>query len=463
MESWAVPGLHGLLKRGGGSRVRLCKAGCPCVQDPTEMRAKEELAAREGYKPPQVCWCSKPAWIVWFLSCQHKQSQLHWRISNTSDTLQAVQCSLPARPPQTPSVPEQTKGELRTTQPHSVRAGSSSLSTSVCQVGRERPHPTLAVHQGKGGALVGMKITILPFVLTVGIVGTFTMLGHKNVGRKYCVETHKIVEQDTSRFLPVQQMHNIEPVAREAFATYLGAPLRNGTDWYFISCRFMIRTLRRLEGHKRDILVLTMEGVSGAKKMILEEEGAKLHDITVEQVRSMQPKHLNIARYINNFGKLQLWALEQYHRIAYIDADVWITKPMGEMFTYAQGFDFAAVRELTDPVSRRLDSTFNSGLMVLTPSKVRLQHMSQFINKPSYHARADQALLNAYFGWSWKELPRFLSGNHVREVGTVNNTNMVHMKFWNKLDPSNMFFHVAQVWFKALQGELPDYLKGALS
>jgi alpha-N-acetylglucosamine transferase len=123
--------------------------------------------------------------------------------------------------------------------------------------------------------------------------------------------------------------------------------------------------------------------------------------------------------YIRSFSKLELWKLEQYEKIIYIDNDIYIKGSYQKLFELTDGHEFAAVQDdkIGDYVSNiphgRMNY-FNAGMFVMTPNSKVFANMMELLSgenreenlKIWNHGYAEQDFLNFYFGAGWKRLPR---------------------------------------------------------
>ena len=94
--------------------------------------------------------------------------------------------------------------------------------------------------------------------------------------------------------------------------------------------------------------------------------------------------------------KLSLWNLTQYDTIVYLDADTLPFRAPDELFDL--DVSFAASPELGFP------DCFNSGVMVLRPSKEIFGKLSELAAAGQTFDGGDQGLLNIHFGNSFHRL-----------------------------------------------------------
>jgi glycogenin len=90
--------------------------------------------------------------------------------------------------------------------------------------------------------------------------------------------------------------------------------------------------------------------------------------------------------------KLNLWSLEQYARVVFLDADTLVLQNIDHLFDLPKDITFAASPELGFP------DCFNSGFMVLSPSATTLAELKKLAGEVESFDGGDQGLLNVYFG-----------------------------------------------------------------
>lgn len=102
----------------------------------------------------------------------------------------------------------------------------------------------------------------------------------------------------------------------------------------------------------------------------------------------------------NVFSKLYIFDLEQFDKIIYLDADIMILKNLDHLFTYPH----MSAAIVGDYFNKWPDWVhFNSGCMVIEPSKQLYKNILQFYNHltpldfPDYMFITDQEILNKYY------------------------------------------------------------------
>lgn len=171
----------------------------------------------------------------------------------------------------------------------------------------------------------------------------------------------------------------------------------------------------RAVGARAPLLVLAPPGAVGLDE--LEAVGAIVHELApLPLSEAFRARHSRAAQHaaapftkgtkpafhdpLDNFQKLRLWALEDYDRLVFLDADVVVVKNIDRLFGYP---DFAAAPNLYENLAdfHRL----NSGVFTATPSKARLEAMLEALDRPdAWWRRTDQTFLEHWYP-DWHGLP----------------------------------------------------------
>jgi len=103
---------------------------------------------------------------------------------------------------------------------------------------------------------------------------------------------------------------------------------------------------------------------------------------------------------LDNFCKLQLWRLEQFEKVVFLDADTLVVKNIDRLFEYPE---FSAAPNLYETLADM--HRLNSGVFVARPSQETLERMLQVLDQPgAYWRRTDQTFLEHFFP-DWHGLP----------------------------------------------------------
>jgi alpha-N-acetylglucosamine transferase len=231
---------------------------------------------------------------------------------------------------------------------------------------------------------------------------------------------------------------------RQAFATLVSSHTADVTsDFYFLSARLLISKLK-----DKDVIVIVVPETNQAKKEILRNDGAIIHEVSGALRAAYTPKGLSVKeQYIDQFVKIALWNLTQYDQILYLDSDLWVRTPnINDLFHITSGIEFSATYD-----SGLDDLKFNAGLFMLTPSEKRYRHMVSLLNSSRswFGGTADQDFLNWYFGKSYFGLDKSWNLQHVvrQNDEQIRTAKIIHCKFWIELRPDN---HLYKEWFSEL-------------
>eukprot|EP00928_Gymnodinium_smaydae_P048424 TRINITY_DN32375_c0_g1_i1.p1 TRINITY_DN32375_c0_g1~~TRINITY_DN32375_c0_g1_i1.p1 ORF type:complete len:721 (+),score=66.34 TRINITY_DN32375_c0_g1_i1:24-2186(+) len=138
------------------------------------------------------------------------------------------------------------------------------------------------------------------------------------------------------------------------------------------------------------------------------------------------------------FAVLHVWAMTVYSTVVFLDADTYVRASIDHLFTMNLGGKPLGVTR--DIRSRKWVDTFNSGVMVLRPSKVEYDSLIRALNSGLTFdfVMADQGFLNEIYKNNW------------HEIGFVNNANLALYKFqrefWDqhKLEDINVIHFTMQ-------------------
>ena len=170
--------------------------------------------------------------------------------------------------------------------------------------------------------------------------------------------------------------------AYDAYVTLLTS------DQYLIGLQVLHQTIRFSGGTRRFAAMVT-PAVSEDVSRRLEDGG-----VLVVPVAYIENPHGRLAStrkwFSSTYTKLNVFGLTQFRQVIYLDADMIILRNIDELFHRPLGaLGLAAVPEHM--------STFNSGLLVLRPSRTVFESMLGEIHRlPSYDG-GDQGFLNSFF------------------------------------------------------------------
>jgi alpha-N-acetylglucosamine transferase len=147
-------------------------------------------------------------------------------------------------------------------------------------------------------------------------------------------------------------------------------------------------------GSKVPRVVMVTADISPTARARLAGQGWELRD--VEPIQNPNPESLQVfPRFATVFTKLRAWELTDIERVVLLDADTLVLKNVDDLFLRP---GFAAAPDFFLP------DRFNSGVMVLPPSKETFDRMVKALSgAPSYDG-GDQGFLNTFYG-DWYSMP----------------------------------------------------------
>ncbi|CAO3671833.1 unnamed protein product [Rhizopus stolonifer] len=174
----------------------------------------------------------------------------------------------------------------------------------------------------------------------------------------------------------------------EAFVTLVA------TNSYAPGALVIAHRLRDL-GSKRDSVCLVTQNLSPQVQAIL----SKVYiTIPVDTICSQDRENLELLGRPDldiTFTKIHAWRLTQYHKIVFLDADVFPLQNIDALF---QRPSFSAASDAGWP------DCFNSGVFVTEPSEAVYDDLVELASEQGSFDGGDQGLLNTYFS-SWPDSP----------------------------------------------------------
>ena len=162
---------------------------------------------------------------------------------------------------------------------------------------------------------------------------------------------------------------------------------------------------------------------------------------------------------IDNFCKLELWKLEEYEKIVFIDADSVVVKPIDTLFEFPE---FAGAPNLYQDLSdfHRL----NSGVFVAEPNRGTYEAFIDALDLPGvFWRRTDQTFLETFFP-DWHKLPyTFNTMQYVYfnlpELWVWKSIKLVHYQYekpWSENNPKRHLLQpVIDLWRQMFEGRPP--------
>jgi alpha-N-acetylglucosamine transferase len=162
---------------------------------------------------------------------------------------------------------------------------------------------------------------------------------------------------------------------------------------------------------------------------------------------------------IDNFCKLELWKLDDYGKIVFLDADSVVVKPIDTLFGFPE---FSGAPNLYETLVdfHRL----NSGVFVAEPSRATYERLIERLDRPGvFWRRTDQTFLEAFFP-DWHKLPyTFNTMQYVYfnlpELWVWKSIRVVHYQYekpWAAENPKrHLLAPVIDLWWQMFEGKPP--------
>jgi alpha-N-acetylglucosamine transferase len=285
-------------------------------------------------------------------------------------------------------------------------------------------------------------------------------------------------------------------VQKHAYATFYSTRSENDTidDPYFTATRVLTyQLLYRPETRTRKnipFLVIVPPHVSERKRKVLRDEGATVVVVDYLLPNTWKPDP-GEKRWIDQFTKLRLFEQTQYERIAFMDNDMLVTKPLDDIFDEKEVADpvvpinVTELREdeaalpakyvlaaVTDnwgaggenhPAAVTEGSQLNGGFFVLQPSVQLFTYYKSVLEHPTHFNTAfmEMGLLNYAHrrngNMPWAVLtPGKWNNNWPALLDLQHGSATLHDKFW---DPSNKGWidrELVEMWWR-VQGQMEGY------
>jgi glycogenin glucosyltransferase len=166
-----------------------------------------------------------------------------------------------------------------------------------------------------------------------------------------------------------------------------------GGDAYVPGAEALGRSLTMTGTPFPKVLMVTPD-VTEASRARLVAEGWRIVEVT--PIPNPHPERgLLFARFGNVFTKLHAWELTDYDKVVFLDADTIVVQKIDELFARPY---FAAAPDFFVP------DRFNSGVMVLEPSKKTFDDMMTALAGSASYDGGDQGFLNLFFT-NWYAMP----------------------------------------------------------
>ena len=240
-----------------------------------------------------------------------------------------------------------------------------------------------------------------------------------------------------------------------AFAT----TLTHG-DAYLPGVEALGRSLRATGTQAATVVMVTADVPPPARAQ-LSAQGWIVRDI--EPVTNPTPAALQLfPRFAGTFTKLRAWDLVEFDKVVLLDADMVVRQSIDDLFERPE---LAAAPDFLRP------DHFNSGALVLEPSRDKLARMLQRLADAPTYDGGDQGFLNSFFGdWysgpadrrlpTWYNLPnfiyQFMHGHPTLRAEVEREARIVHYLVQKPWGTAPLVTGGAALWWTAYLGVHPE-------
>ncbi len=146
------------------------------------------------------------------------------------------------------------------------------------------------------------------------------------------------------------------------------------------------RSIERV-GWDHESLLLATASVSETDRERLRQYWSIVRE--VEPIGNPTPRqNRGHAHFETTYTKLHIWNQTEFKRLIFLDADTLVTGKLDELLERGE---FAAAPDVTST------DLFNSGVMVLEPSRLRYEEMTAGLGHIASYDGSDQGFLNAFY------------------------------------------------------------------
>ena len=173
------------------------------------------------------------------------------------------------------------------------------------------------------------------------------------------------------------------PRRREAFVSLLT------NDSYLPGAEVLLHSLRR-SGTTRRLVVLVTDAVSAhaRTKLLRRCDDVKVVD-AIPNPHASRPDQAGKCWVDSGYTKLQIWALEDYDAVVYVDVDAVVCENVDDLFDL--DVDLAAAPDVFPP------DYFNAGVLVIKPDRKVYDRLLALAPTAPSHDGGDTGFLNHAF------------------------------------------------------------------
>ena len=158
---------------------------------------------------------------------------------------------------------------------------------------------------------------------------------------------------------------------------------------------------------RRDLVILTYPGIPADQVEQLTREGATVLPVPHINISSPYDGETDEAHghhWRHTLGKLHVFNLTQYRRVLFLDADLWVVRPLHGIWSDKHSWPVSGMAATGDAVNGYEHvipwanrAPFNSGFFMAVPDRGMFDEMHAFEDWDRNWT--DQALLNGFFKW----------------------------------------------------------------
>ena len=231
-------------------------------------------------------------------------------------------------------------------------------------------------------------------------------------------------------------------------------------DAYAPGVEALGRSLKATGTHEAMVVMVTPD-VSLPARNRFAEAGWIVRDI--EPVKNPLPAGEQLfPRFEATFTKLRAWELDEFDKVVLLDADMIVLRDLGDLFDRPE---LSAAPDFMRP------DRFNSGAMVLEPSRDKLARMLQQLAASPTYDGGDQGFLNTFFGdWysgpadrrlpTWYNLPnfiyQFMLAHPTLHAEVEREAKVVHYLVQKPWEAAPLVTGGSELWWTAYLGGHPD-------
>jgi Glycosyl transferase family 8 len=217
----------------------------------------------------------------------------------------------------------------------------------------------------------------------------------------------------------------------------------------------------RAAGAREPMVLMVTEDVPRAAQRRLAAQGWTLHPI--RPVKNPAPARAQLfPRFDKVFTKLRAWELTEFDKVVLLDADMIVVRNLDDLFERP---------ELSAAPDFLVPHRFNSGLMVLDPSRETLDRMLEALARAPSYDGGDQGFLNQFFGdWytgaearrlpTWYNLPnfiyQFMDGHPSLRTELAREVKIVHYLVQKPWQSASTVTGASRLWWDAYLGAHPE-------